>query len=80
MCRFCISQHPEVEKKVLAELDSLELLAKPGRPQPRAPDFGDLANMAYTYNAIKVYQSVPGFPAIRHTLHQALHLDQLCKP
>ena len=52
--RFCISHYPEVEKKVLAELDGLQLLVTQDRPESRPMIFDDLANMKYTSNAIKV--------------------------
>ena len=53
-CRLMISQHPEVEAKVLAELDALELLTTPARPQPRPMIYDDIARVAYTTCAIKV--------------------------
>lgn len=39
---------------MLAELDSLGLLATPAKPVPRPIEYADLANLTYTYNAIKV--------------------------
>ena len=49
-----ISQHPDVEAKVLAELDVLELLVTPARPQPRAMTYEDTGKLVYTIWAIKV--------------------------
>lgn len=54
MHRFCISQSPETEKKVLAELEKLGLLPTKANPSPRPLEYADLNNMTYTYNAIKV--------------------------
>lgn len=49
-----ITQHPEVEKKVLAELDSHGLLVTPERPNPRPLEWDDLGKLSYTNNCIKV--------------------------
>ena len=49
-----ISQHPDVEAKVLAELDTLGLLVTPSKPQPRAMMFEDITALEYTICAIKV--------------------------
>ncbi len=49
-----ISQHPEVEAKVLAELDGLGLLVTPERPNPRPLEYDDLTKLTYTNNCIKV--------------------------
>ena len=53
-CRFMITQHPEVEKKVLAELDALGLLVTPERPNPRQLEWDDLGKLTYTNACIKV--------------------------
>ena len=56
-----ISSHEEVEKKVLAELASLQLLPTFDRPQPRAMEYDDLAKLTYTTSAIKViFSSLEG--------------------
>ncbi len=52
-----ISQHPEVEQKVVAELDSLSLLATPDQPDPRPMEHADLQELKYTLQAIKVMAS-----------------------
>ena len=52
--RLMISQHPEVEAKVLAELDVLELLVTRARPQPRAMTYEDTGKLVYTTWAVKV--------------------------
>lgn len=53
-CRSMISQHPEVEAKVLAELDGLGLLVTPERPNPRPLEYDDLTKLTYTNNCIRV--------------------------
>lgn len=53
-CRLMISQHHDVEAKVVAELDALGLLITPSRPQPRAMTFEDITALEYTICAIKV--------------------------
>ncbi|BDA47645.1 Cytochrome P450 3A28 [Coccomyxa sp. Obi] len=50
---FMITQHPEVEAKVLAELDALGLLVTPERPNPRPLEYDDLTKLTYTNNCIK---------------------------
>ena len=49
-----ITQHPEVERKVLAELDTHGLLVTPDRPNPRPLEWDDLGKLTYTNNCIKV--------------------------
>lgn len=49
-----ITQHPEVERKVLAELDAHGLLVTPARPNPRSLEWDDLGKLTYTNNCIKV--------------------------
>lgn len=51
--RYLVSQHPDVEAKIAAELDSLGLLAKPGAPPPRPAEWGDLQKLTYLGCAIK---------------------------
>jgi hypothetical protein len=50
---LAIAGHPEVEERVVAELDSLGLLAKPGCAQPRELQVGDLSNLPYLTAVIK---------------------------
>ncbi|CAL8468775.1 g8316 [Coccomyxa elongata] len=50
---YLISQHPEVEAKVTAELDSLGLLVGPSRPEPREMEYADLSKLTYLSAAIK---------------------------
>ena len=52
--RYCISQHPEVEARIAAELSGYGLLAKPGQLAPRAVAHDDLAKLAYLSRVIKV--------------------------
>ncbi len=46
-CRYLLSQHPEVERKLAQELDAAGLLVTPERPKPRSMEFADLANLPY---------------------------------
>ena len=46
-CRYLISQHPEVDAKLAAELDEAGLLVTPQRPAPRAMEYSDLARLTY---------------------------------
>ena len=70
MCgaRYLLSQHPEVEAQVVAELEGLQLLATPERPHPRALAAPDLGKLPYLSCVIKVGQhscccSNPRLPA-----------------
>lgn len=54
MHRLMISQHPQVEQKVLEELRGLQLLATAEQPQPRSMTYDDIAQLPYTTHAIKV--------------------------
>ena len=64
-----ISQHPEVEAKVLAELDGLGLLVTPERPNPRPLEYDDLTKLTYTNNCIKVCTSTLCFTSDIHNTH-----------
>lgn len=52
--RFLLSQHPEVQAKVLQELQSLGLAASPKQPQPRQLSYSDLGELAYLQAVVKV--------------------------
>ncbi len=52
--RFCVSQHPDIEAKIVEELASLELLATAQAPQPRPLQYEDLNKLAYLNLVIKV--------------------------
>lgn len=52
--RYLVSQHPEVEAKLAAELDEAGLLVTPERPQPRALAHADLARLTYLNCVLKV--------------------------
>ena len=58
-----ISQHPEVEAKVLKELEELQLLASPEHPAPRQLEFTDLSKLTYLTCCIKARTS--------HTLNKS---------
>ena len=49
-----VSQHPEVEAKILAELDSLELSITLQRPHPRKMTYADVNQLTYLQATIKV--------------------------
>jgi fatty acid synthase len=51
--RYLISQHPEVEAKLAAELDGAGLLVTPQRPQPRPLAHADLARLTYLNCVLK---------------------------
>ena len=56
-CRFAISQHPEVEEKVVAELAEHSLLATEDNPNPRTLAYPDLGKLVYLQAVIKVCSS-----------------------
>ena len=49
-----MSQHPEVEEKLMAELDSLQLSITPQRRHPRKMTYADLNRLTYLQATIKV--------------------------
>ena len=51
---FTVSQHSQVEAKLLEELKSLDLLATPEQPQPRAIQWEDVPRLMYLNAVIKV--------------------------
>ena len=65
ICRFMIAQHPEVEQKVLAELDAHGLLVTPARPNPRPLEWDDLGKLTYTNSCIKV-ELAPSPPVLMY--------------
>ena len=50
---YLLSQHPEVEAKIVAELDAAGLLATPSRPEPRRLEWADLNKLVYLQAFIK---------------------------
>ena len=52
--RYLISQHPEVEAKLVAELDQAGLLVTKERPHPRDMVYGDLSSLNYLNWVCKV--------------------------
>ena len=56
VCRYLISQHPEVEKKILAELEELQLLKTAQNPKAREMTYADLSKLTYLNAVIKVRQ------------------------
>ena len=50
---YLLSQHPEVEAKIVAELDAAGLLATPSRPEPRKLEWADLSKLVYLQAFIK---------------------------
>ena len=48
-----MSQHPAVENKIIAELDSLGLSITAERPHPRKMTYADLGKLTYLQATIK---------------------------
>lgn len=59
--RYLISQHPEAEAKIVAELDAAGLLVTAERPHPRSFAFEDLSALPYLSACIKARVPVVGF-------------------
>ncbi|KAL4444155.1 hypothetical protein ABPG75_011892 [Micractinium tetrahymenae] len=51
---YLVAQHPEVEQKLCAELDTLGLLAMEQRPEPRRVEWEDCGKLPYLSATIKV--------------------------
>lgn len=51
---YQVSQHPEVEAKICAELEEHGLLVTSSRPQPRKVTYEDLGKLTYLDMVIKV--------------------------
>ena len=51
---YQVSQHPEVEAKICAELEEHGLLVTPSRPHPRKVTYEDLGKLSYLDMVIKV--------------------------
>ena len=51
---YQVSQHPEVEAKICAELDQHGLLVTPSRPNSRKVTYEDLGKLTYLDMVIKV--------------------------
>ena len=51
---YLVSQHPEVEARICAELDEHGLLVTPSRPNPRKVTYEDLSKLTYLDMVIKV--------------------------
>ena len=51
---YLVSQHPEVEAGILAELDSLGLSITPERPKPRPLTYADLGKLTSLQATVKV--------------------------
>jgi cytochrome P450 len=45
---FLLATHPEAEARLCAELDSLGLLASPGKPRPAALQWEHLSQVSHT--------------------------------
>ena len=50
---FAVSQHPEVEAKIVKELRSLDLLAGPQAAVPRPIEWDDIPQLVYLTATIK---------------------------
>ena len=56
---YAVSQHPEVEAKIVEELRSLDLLATPEQPTPRPIQWDDIPHLTYLNAVIKVPSIAP---------------------
>jgi hypothetical protein len=56
-CRYLISQRPDVEAKIVAELEAEGLLATPLQPKPRDLQLSDLQKLSYLSCVCKVSPS-----------------------
>ena len=59
MRRYLISQHPEVEKKLVEELDKNGFLATAGQPKPVRMQYSDLSKLTYLSWVCKVCCLLP---------------------
>jgi len=59
LCRYLISQRPEVEARIVAELGEAGLLATPENPTPRAFELNDMQNLPYLLCVCKVTMVFP---------------------
>ena len=50
---YLVSQHPEVEAQIVAELTGMGLLATAAQPQPRRLQYEDLSKLSYLNMVIK---------------------------
>ena len=65
--RYAISQHPEVEARIVAELQSLDLAPTAERQLPRELTYADTCNLPYLQAVIKVGALPLSFsPFVRH--------------
>ena len=55
---YAVSQHPQVEAKIVEELRSLDLLATPEQPSPRPIQWEDIPRLTYLNAVIKVRLSL----------------------
>ena len=53
VCRYFVSQHPEVDRKIEAELDSLGFLVTSTRKNPKRLEYADLSKLPYLSGVIK---------------------------
>ncbi len=61
-----MSQHPQVEAKIVEELKSLDLLATPEQPQPRAIQWDDVPKLTYLTAVIKVGDFIVILPTVQY--------------
>lgn len=77
-CSYLISQHPEVDAKLAAELDKAGLLVTSERPMPRAMEYADLTRLTYLGWVCKVTTlAMPTVAAEPGNSYKGLHEDIL---
>lgn len=70
-----MTQHPEAEAKLVAELREHGLLATPEQPTPRPIQWDDIPKLTYLQAALKA----SGTLLLRLHAHACLHILSGCK-
>ena len=65
---------PQVEQKIATELESHGLLATPQQPEPRVPEYNDLAKLTYLSCVIKESMRMHTVSTVTCTVNAAEHV------